>query len=46
MITLSDVPDSPPPPQVMSMRHNSATLTWFDPRKTGGSPITGTQIIK
>lgn len=46
MIISSDVPDSPPPPQVMSMCHDSATLAWFDPRKTGGSPITGTEIIK
>jgi len=46
MIISSDVPDSPPPPQVMIMRHDSSTLTWLDPRKTGGSPITGTEINK
>ena len=39
-----DVPEAPAPPEIVSIRHESAILTWADPRDTGGSPITGNRV--
>ena len=36
-----DVPEAPAPPEIVSIRHESATLNWNDPKDSGGSPITG-----
>lgn len=39
-----DVPEAPAPPEIVSIRHESAILTWADPKDTGGSPITGNRV--
>ncbi|TNN69582.1 Titin [Liparis tanakae] len=39
-----NVPEAPAPPEIMSIRHESAILTWDDPKDTGGSPITGYHV--
>uniref|UniRef100_A0A3B5QAJ7 Fibronectin type-III domain-containing protein n=1 Tax=Xiphophorus maculatus TaxID=8083 RepID=A0A3B5QAJ7_XIPMA len=31
---------APAPPEILSIRHESAILTWADPKDSGGSPIT------
>lgn len=36
-----DAPEAPAPPQVLTIRHESAIVSWSDPKDTGGSPITG-----
>lgn len=36
-----DAPEAPDPPQVLTIRHESAIVSWSDPKDTGGSPITG-----
>lgn len=46
--TLFPTPDAPgasAPPEVVSIRHESAILTWSDPKDTGGSPITGKTFL-
>lgn len=41
LFSTPDAPGAPAPPEVVTIRHESAILTWSDPRDTGGSPITG-----
>jgi len=38
---LTDVPDSPKHLQASEVTKTSVTLTWEEPQKDGGSPITG-----
>lgn len=42
---LKDAPEAPNPPQVLAIRHESAIVSWSDPKDTGGSPITGYLIF-
>uniref|UniRef100_A0A4W5MQI4 Fibronectin type-III domain-containing protein n=1 Tax=Hucho hucho TaxID=62062 RepID=A0A4W5MQI4_9TELE len=39
-----DVPDAPAPPEIVSIRHESAILNWTEPKENGGSPITGYHV--